>query len=204
MLIFIEKRCLLPRTSAPGDYHVFFPGDKVDIPDPSQIQEGYRRYEQMYPSEKTLTQNCILAGAFYPEGIMVYADQAAIDAGYKAYTKSLLRGALSDTAGDTAAILGTTTDATHLSLLLTVAGLASLATSDTFELFRKTVDSQVKQALKVNLTELGEKCQHFLTQVVDKKVVFPYTAKYPTERGVDSVFADVATRATSVAQTLTK
>jgi len=176
----------------------------VEIESADALNAAYEAFDAMHPSASTLVAPALIAGRVYQTGETVNcASQAVLDQGYKDYAKQVTRLNIAATAGDTLSLLGTTSDAVQLLILMECVRADALAKATTFDEYKagcKTGLDALMQSTD-SLNELGAFCAEFVGKVAAKEVVLPYAVKYQVNQ-IASVFADVATRATLTSQTL--
>lgn len=117
----------------------------------------------------------------YSEAAIVAAEGAA----QGALSRNAIRADISDKAGDIPSLLGTTADATQILLFGLASLVAKLAEADSLSDVRKSA------------APFAEMSADFLAKVEAGTVKLPFQTK-----GMDTVIADIETRATAVSDVL--
>lgn len=177
---------------------------QVYVKDMAEIEAGKQAFASLYQTQKIITTKpALIHGQLVEVGaeLTVY-DPSVVEQGYKDFERSQLRLKIAGSAGDTLSLLGTTSDAVQLLILMECVRASALATANTFEEYKTGCKTGLDTLMQSNdsLNDLGAKCKEFLTQVEDKTVVLPYTVKYQANQ-IASIFDDVAKRATATSQT---
>ena len=178
---------------------------QVYVKDMAEIEAGKQAFARLYQTQKIITTKpALIHGQLVETGteLTVY-DPNVVEQGYKDFERSQLRLKIAGSAGDTLSLLGTTSDAVQLLILMECVRASALATANTFDEYKAGCKTGLDALMQSSdsLNELGAKCKGFLTQVEDKKVIFPYTVKYKIDK-LGSVFFDVAKRASLTSQIL--
>lgn len=151
--------------------------------------------------QQTLTQAALIGGILFQAGDQLDCDDAVLEQGYRAADKQRLRGRIEDEAGDTLSQLGTTADAAQVLVLFACADAVALAAAADFAAYKKArLDSLAALSGGADgAAHMVEMAGKLLADVQSGAVVMPFLVKPDKATGV---FADVAQRATRVAQVL--
>ncbi len=137
--------------------------------------------------EIELTQPALIAGEIYPKGKKIFSTPENIEKGVKAYERQKKRLEIERLVGDDKSLLGTTADSASLTLLALAEVMVAIDESPDYA----TLQTKIKQS------KFLPSSKDLLAKVSDGSVKLPALAK-----GIDSVYGDIVSRLTGVANIL--
>lgn len=146
----------------------------------------------------TLQKPAIISGKTYPANFSLkVSDLSLVEKGYALFEKQKVRRKIEQSAGDLASLLGTTSDAAAYALDDTAMDLLAITESDNSSYKSARIRLFEEQHGKGSWEKATMAAQRWFDGRKANTIQLPIDVK-----GIDSVFADIATRSTSTTQAL--
>lgn len=196
MKIILEKPTLINGA-------MYAAGDTVEITAMCEIEQGYAALDAITLKTFVLDAPCLIGSDIYQAGDEISSTAETINKGYKDYENQVKRLLITQSAGDTQSLLGTTSDAVQVMVTMQCIHITALNKAKTFEEYKKAYQSELDRLSETSdsLPVFSDKCSNFLQSVADKQITLTYMVKYTSEK-ISSVLTDVAKRATAISSIL--